>query len=424
MLINLLFFLFAMFLAASIVFAIWSRNIRKKATIKAAPIENIPARQWTTEFLESKRRMTDPLADEVINTIMQKGEENSVNSLFGSITKDGDQIPADLPDEVRAYFEKTAILPDWADKDLIALGQNIYTRHGVLITILLAYKALPECYACPKGAMVLFHTARLNEQSGSLDAFSRRIAETSEFIYYAMKPGGLLPDGKGIRAAQKVRLIHAVVRYFLRQNEWDVSLYDEPINQEDLAGTLMSFSALILEGLETMGVDLSAEDKEAYTHCWRVIGHIMGVDDDIIPVNAADSIALGHAIQNHQIGASVQGNELIKALINFQNKHTPSFMDYEINVEMMRFLMGDTIADLLNVPPANKQDVERLANKVKGYVNIGEKLDHTRLLLLIIQGFNKILLEIQINQLDKGGVLNFYIPESLTKDWSVKSNEN
>ena len=421
MIINLLFFLFAMFLAASIVFAIWSRNIRNKAIVKAEPLEKIPPRVWTTEFLESKRKMTDPIADEVISKIMERGEKNSVNSLFGSITKDGDAVPADLPQEVRDYFEKTAILPDWADKDLIALGQNIYTRHGVLITILLGYKSLPECYACPKGAMVLYHTARLNEQNGSQDAFSRRIAETAEFIYYCMKPGGLAPDGKGIRAAQKVRLIHAVVRYYLRQNNWDVALYDEPINQEDLAGTLSSFSALVIEGLETMGVDLTPEDKEAYTHCWRVIGHIMGLDDDMLPNNAVDAFALGHAIQDHQLGPSPQGNSLTNALIDFQTKHTPGFMDKQINLEMMRFLMDDKIADLLNIPPANKQDVESLANKVRGYVNIGEKLDHTRLLLLIIQGFNKILLEIQINQLDKGGVLNFYIPESLTQDWGVSN---
>ena len=422
MITNILLILLALFLVASIIFAIWSRNIRNKAIVKATPIENIPARQWTTEFLESKRKLTDPLADDVVSKIIKDGEKNAVNDLFGLFLKDDDALPPNLPDEVRDYFEKTAILPDWADKDLIALGQNIYTRHGVLITILLAYKALPECYACAKGAEVLFNTARLNEQHGSLDAFSRRIAETSEFIYYTMTPGGLSPKGRGIRAAQKVRLIHAVIRYYLRQNNWDEATFDAPINQEDLAGTLMSFSALILEGLETLGVPLNAEDKEAYTHCWRVIGHIMGVDADLIPFNAADSIALGHAIQDHQFNVSDHSKELMKSLIDFQDKHTPSFMDHQVNVEMMRFLMGDKIADLLGVPPANKQDVENLANKVRGYVEIGEKLDHTRILLLIIQAFNKILLKIQISQLDEGSVLNFYIPESLTQDWGVAGN--
>ena len=422
MITNILFFLLALLLVASIIFAVWSRNIRKKAIIKALPIENIPARQWTTEFLESKRKMTDPLADGVVSKIIQKGEKYTVNTLLGSFSKDDDALPADLPIEVRDYFEKTAVLPDWADKDLIALGQNIYIRHGVLITILLGYKALPECYACAKGAEVLFNTARLSEKDGSLAAFSMRIAETSEFIYDVMTPGGLSSNGRGIRSAQKVRLIHAVVRYYLRQNNWDAAAFDEPINQEDLAGTLMSFSALILEGFETLGVQLSAGEKEAYTHCWRVAGYIMGVDADLIPINAADSEALGHAIQDHQFNVSEHGKVLMKSLIDFQAKHTPGFMDHEVNVEMMRFLMGDKIADLLGVPPANKQDVEKLARKVRGHVEIGEKLDHTHILLLIIQAFNKILLKIQISQLDEGSVLNFYIPESLTQDWGVTGN--
>jgi len=414
--------LLGVFLIASGIFAVWSRAIRNRAIIKATPIEQLKAREWTTEFLESKRKMTDPLAGGVVNQIIQNGQKNQVNSLFNIITDDDGSLPEDLPIEVRDYFEKTAVLPDWADPDLIALGQNIYTRHGMLITILLAYKALPECYACPKGAMVLYNTARLNEKSGNLDAFSRRIAETSEFIYYAMTPGGLSPGGRGIRAAQKVRLIHAVIRYYLYQNNWDTNQYDEPINQEDLAGTLMSFSGLILEGLATLGVELVPEDIEAYTHCWRVIGYIMGVDADITPINAADALKLGHAIQNHQIGASPQGNSLVEALINFQNKNTPSFIDHEINIEMMRFLMGDTIADLLNVPPANKDDVQGLANKIRGFVHVGEVLDHQRLLLMTIHAFNKILLKFQINQLDKGGVLNFYIPDSLTEDWKVTDN--
>lgn len=422
MITNILFVLLALFLMASIIFAIWSRNIEKKAIIKATPIEKIPARQWTTEFLESKRKMTDPVADDVVNKIIQSGEKNAVNNLFGLFSKDDDELPADLPVEVRDYFEKTAVLPDWADKDLIALGQNIYMQHRALITILLAYKALPECYACAKGAEVLYHTARLIEQHGSLDAFSRRIAETSEFIYYTMAPGGLSADGRGIRAAQKVRLIHAVVRNYLQQNNWDTAAFDAPINQEDLAGTLTSFSALIMEGLETLGVQLTDEDKEAYAHCWRVIGHIMGVDADLIPLNAADSLALGYAIQNHQFNVSEHGKVLMNSLIDFQNKNTPSFMDRQVNVEMMRFLMGDKVADLLGVPSADKQDVEKLANKVRDFVELSEKLDHTRLLLLIVQGFNKILLKIQISQLDKGAVLNFYIPESLTQDWGVSGD--
>lgn len=398
-------------------YAVWYYRMRRRADRKAVPVEQAPLHRWTTDFLQSKRQHTDPVADAVVQQIIDRGQKNEVNRLFGIIVNDDGTLPADLPDEVRDYFDKTAVLPPWADNDLIDLGQQIYIRHGVLISLLLSFKSLPECYACAKGAMVLLHTARLNEQHGSMDAYSRRIAETAQFVLYAMSPGGLSPNGRGIRAAQKVRLIHAVVRYYLRQQGWNTDQFDEPINQEDMAGTLMSFSALILEGLELMNVDLSDTEKEAFIHCWRVIGHLMGLDADLLPNNATDALALGHAILNHQMAPSEQGKSLTTALFAFMHKLTPSFIDPETNVEMMRFTMGNPMADLLGVPPAPPKDVEKLANEVRFVAGVGEVLDHTLLLAMLIQGVSKLLLQAQINYMDETYGLNFYLPESLTKDW-------
>lgn len=270
--------------------------------------------------------------------------------------------------------------------------------------------------------MVLFHTARLNEQGGSMDAYSRRIAETAQFVLYAMSPGGLSARGRGIRAAQKVRLIHAVIRYYLRQQGWDAARFDEPINQEDMAGTLMSFSALVLEGLQRLNVHLTDVEKEAYVHCWRVIGHIMGLDDDLLPNNATDALALGHAILDHQIASSEQGQSLMAALLDFQHKLAPPFITPQTNIDMMRFTMGNDIADKLGVPPASPPDVEKLARTVRSITEVGEVLDHTLLLAMLIQGVSKLLLQAQINYMDKNQILNFYIPESLTKDWGFSAN--
>lgn len=412
--------LFILFIAASAIFAIWYYRMQRRAAPKALPIEQAPLHVWTTDFLESKRHRTDPVADDVVKQIIGRGQKqkDEVNRLFSIIVNDDGSLPVNLPVEVRDYFEKTAQLPPWADKDLIALGQQVYIKHGVLISLLLAFKSLPECYACAKGAMVLAHTARLNAQHGSMDAYSRRIAETAQFILYAMSPDGLSPNGRGIRAAQKVRLIHGVIRYYLReQGGWDAAQFDEPINQEDMAGTLMSFSALVLEGLELLNVHLTDLEKEAYMHCWRIIGHIMGLDDDLLPNNAADALGLGHAVLNHQIAASEQGQSLMSALLDFMHKLAPPFITPQTNIDMMRFMMGNDIADKLGVPPASPQDVAELARKVRFVTEVGEVLDHTVLLGMLIQGVSKLVLQAQINYMDKNQQLDFYIPESLTKDW-------
>lgn len=60
-----------------------------------------------------------------------------------------------------------------------------------------------------------------------------------------------------------------------RQDDWEPK-WGLPVNQEDLVGTLLSFSVAIPRGLACLGVNLPTEDRDAFFHIWRVIGHILG----------------------------------------------------------------------------------------------------------------------------------------------------
>ena len=53
--------------------------------------------------------------------------------------------------------------------------------------------------------------------------------------------------------------MHAAVRYQIATHgRWNPA-WDRPINQEDLAGTLLAFSWVCLDGLRQMGFQLSAD---------------------------------------------------------------------------------------------------------------------------------------------------------------------
>ncbi|MBK8044673.1 MAG: DUF2236 domain-containing protein [Haliscomenobacter sp.] len=86
--------------------------------------------------------------------------------------------------------------------------------------------------------------------------------ETAQFVIDVLSPGGLSPAGKGVRSAQKVRLIHASIRHFLKQRGWDTEDLGEPLNQEDKAGTLMAFSALLLDGFKMMQIGLTPGSRK------------------------------------------------------------------------------------------------------------------------------------------------------------------
>ncbi|MGY6523148.1 MAG: oxygenase MpaB family protein [Mongoliitalea sp.] len=351
---------------------------------------------------------------------MQKKEIATINHLFEHITRDRDHLDPNAPDELKAYFEESAQLPDWADQDLMALGQQIYLRHGFWVSLLLCYKSLPECYACADGSEVLHRTARLNEKHGSTEAFSRRISETAQFVFFAMLPGGLSKKGRGLVATQKVRLIHAVIRHYIKANGWDAEKYGEPINQEDLAGTLMSFSALILEGMDQIGIELEPVELEAYMHCWRVIGHIVGLDDDLIPSNAKDALKLGHSILDQQIKESESGKALTRALLEWINLKSHPFFAPNTNVAIMKIMMGKEISDLLAVPESNAAHQEKIEKRIKKIAQIGEFLDKSLIFAMVLQFFTRIFSQFMISKMTKSNILNFYLPKSLTEDWGTK----
>ena len=99
----------------------------------------------------------------------------------------------------------------------------------------------------------------------------------------------LFDGGDGWKAALHVRVLHAKVRRRLMQRQgskrWNVESLGVPINQEDMAATLLAFSINTLYGVEFIaGAQLSRQEQLDYLALWRYIGWLLGVptatDDD------------------------------------------------------------------------------------------------------------------------------------------------
>jgi squalene cyclase len=296
--------------------------------------------------LDRMRAVGDPTADRVIAALLDGQQAEAVNRLMMTLARSDDPVPAGLPAVARAYFEETAALPAFADPAQLAIAARMFTRVGWSVAAGLFCAALPQTYCAARGAKVLVYSGRLD-----LDP-RRRILETAQFIFDVTDHGAFEPGGRGVRSAQKVRLMHATLRHLtLAQARWDLA-DGVPINQEDLAATLMAFSAVILDALDRFTVEIAPEERAAWMHLWRVVGALLGVDPAVSPVDEADAGRRMETFRRRHWRPSPQGEMLARALVTCMEAYMPSPLLQRLPATLIRHLGGDACADLLRVPRA------------------------------------------------------------------------
>lgn len=306
---------------------------------------------WTDDWLNQARLRTDPLADQVIADIMAEKGSDEAKMLFDLLINHIELPMDELPAQARTFFEKTGQLPNWTDHQQLKVAEEVFLDHGPKFLVFLYYLSLPTLYACKNGAQVLYQTGRLARKPDGHKQFTRRVAETGKFLLDVMSPDGLQEGGKGMVAAQKVRLIHASIRHFIPADHWKETEWGKPINQEDLAITLMTFSISMLEGMAATRLQITDVEAEAYLHAWKVIGHTMGIEPALLPDNVKQGKELLYKILNRQKGSSEAGSILTQALINFAEDLIPGMLFDNAPEIMIRHLNGKEISEMLGVKP-------------------------------------------------------------------------
>lgn len=302
------------------------------------------ASRWSDAWLDSMREQGDPPADRVIAALFRDREVDAARRLLRLLVQNDVPPPTGLPDEVLAYLKATDVTG--LDTDAIDEGQELFAEHGPLILMCLGHYSLPAAYAAAKGVEVLHRTAYLEKRP------AKRLFETTQMVIDVMSPGGLEPRGRGVRTAQKVRLMHAMVRHLVRNDPahpWDPSL-GVPINQEDLAGTLMTFSWLTLDGLAKLGIHPSERAKEEYLALWRAVGRLMGVVEELLPATLSDAEELTRRIQERQIAPSEAGRLLTSALLEMVAQAGDAQCLKQISGALMHHFLPGRVADFLGIP--------------------------------------------------------------------------
>lgn len=398
---------------------------------------------WTPGFLDGMRLTGDPLADDTVAQVFKDGGVSEINALWRILLHNDQILPEGLNPAVIKYFENSTKLGEAIDFGRVRKGESVFCQHGILSLTSLLCASLPECYVMSKGSQVLATTQRLEKH------VYRRLLETAQMLVAVMTPGGLEPSGGGIRAAQKVRLMHAAVRHLILQKppeprppeppkdfadvllavSWDISELGYPINQEDMAYTLLTFSYVIPRSLKKFGVKLSDEDADAYIYCWNVVGTIMGVHPDLMAHNMQEAAFLFSRIKSRQEGATEDGRKMTAALeqciqhaiSSFSNGLMPKTVAQSIPKLIMREMLDATTVQILNLQALSAG--ENLSwRTMRVLLSIGEAL-HSTVLQTMGNKFGIILIH-WLTQMPRGWDRQLFdLPETLRKTWRINGKK-
>ena len=296
------------------------------------------------EMLQRLRLLGDPELDPIIAELFSEGAVEQVNRLLKGVTLNGQPLPAEAPAALRDWYARAGRLPAWADREKIDRASNIFVSNGMSIGVLLGLPSLLECFTASLGVRALHAT----DQMGMSGA-AKRVGDTAQFVIHVMRPGALFEGGGGLPVLLKVRLMHAASRRLISQHGWDASL-GVPVCQEDLLATLLTFGFTPMDKLPRLGAKVSARDAEDFLHFWRVAGVVLGIPEEIMPTSSAEAKACFEEICRHQMGATKEGIELAKALIGLYEGLMPSTALAGAVSGVARWLAGDEVCDMLEVP--------------------------------------------------------------------------
>ncbi len=318
----------------------------------------------TDADMELFRGVGDPLADQAVAAFFQDLTNSAPGELFGRLVRhtklpDEEQIP-----ELRSFFVLGASSPGWVDLRSVVRGQQFFNRLVAHHFSALYLASLPNSYAAAKGVQVLRMTGRLQTDT------ERRLNETAQLLMDLSAPDALCVNGTGIDRILHVRLMHAAVRWMIlhhpsvvrvndtapplvESNEliWSTS-WGVPINQEDLAGTWLTFTSVVYDAFDASGVDYTEQDITDHLHMWRLVAHHLGVDPRLIPLDRDAAQILRTRIFARQQAPSGAGVAMTAALLAQSRGRMPRML-WPVMPSAFRHFLGNPVCDMISLPPAN-----------------------------------------------------------------------
>ncbi len=255
-------------------------------------------------------RATDPFADGAVHALGTLPQAVSKNLLAHRLDN-GIQSAVDPPPAVLEFFNELEHIPFWVDIERCDRGGLAFLRSGILGGLTLGYNALARSYCSAGGNKPLILTGRL------VDSAYQRLTDTAQFVYTICQPDALVQGAEGFKLLARVRLLHAQIRLRLNHDpRWQSAAWGVPINQADMAGTVLLFSHVVSSGIRKLGGLFSDTEEEDLLHLWRYAGYLLGVTDELLCTTRHEAAALIEIINLIDAGPDDDSRVLIDAMFD------------------------------------------------------------------------------------------------------------
>ncbi|NOS92396.1 MAG: DUF2236 domain-containing protein [Cyclobacteriaceae bacterium] len=303
-------------------------------------------------YLDEHRLKGDAQADALIQEIFQVQMQSQLYALL----KVPENAIRDQPDStLKRFLLEVKPQPDWFNVKRLQRGQSLFKQYALEMMTLLGAMSLPYCYAASPGNKALYLSDKMRNAPG------KRLMDTASFVIAVLTPGSFSENGTGHIQINKVRLIHALSRYYIQKHpSWTMD-WGVPINQEDMSGTNLAFSYVILLGLQQSGYILSEREKEDFIFLWRYIGYQMHLDEELLPSSFSEARQLANAIQQRNFKKTDEGITLTRELLNYYKQSVPADQA-DLVPSQIRFYLGNEVAECIGIPADPLRD--RLAASV------------------------------------------------------------
>lgn len=297
---------------------------------------------YQNQQLDILRKQGDAIGDQTVNFLFQFPEWIDTFNSWESFPQLSEI--SSFPEPLAGFLLEFKKAPNWINPRKVKMAQVFFEKEGNLYLSLLGFYSLPYCYAFADGAQVLVRSKRITDDIGM------RLAETALFLLDSFRPGTFISNEEAMLTLSKVRLIHAFSRLFISKyaKDWKED-WGVPINQEDMIGTNLAFSLLVMRGMEKLGRYPGKEMSEAVMHYWKVIGHYLGIQTAYWPETAKEAFELEKIIRKRHLGASDAGHVLIQALLTYYRNTVPDPALANRTAELVAYFVGQEAAEALDL---------------------------------------------------------------------------